>query len=357
MTTFIYIFILFFSTFTALLYEKSKSKNFQFIFLSFTYFVPLTFMALRYHVGIDYNGYESIFNIIKSGQSSYVEPGFVILNKIVQYFDFNVEGVVFISSVIFMTFSYKAIPKNGFAIGIFLLISYYYFLGGYNQIRQGMVVAIMTYALKYIYGKNMLIYMFFAFISLSLHFVTALIFILIYFIANRHISKYFLISIVVVAYFIYITNAIANVVDFIVNIFIPNYKHYLTSKFGMAISTNFIDTKVLPFINLLIGVWIFFHKDIVIKKFPIANIYINLFAFYLSFYFFRYNMIILERIQFTFILSTIIMVIYIIKTFSTESRKMILFVLSIISFLYFTISFTAPGRHMYPYKTILFDKD
>lgn len=344
------------STLSAYAYEKSENRNLQIVFFSFSFFIPFIFLVLRYDDGTDYMAYVDIFHIIKSGFSSYVEPAYYAINLLVEKLGLGYEWVFIVSGFIFMFFVYSAIPKEGFALGMFLFIDYYYFLGGYNQVRQGIASAIMAYSIKFIFEKKRRYFIYNIF-AILFH-TSAVVFLPLYLFANKYINRYLLMLAILIAYTIHIIGGIELFIALVTKTFFPGYEHLVTSeKFGIPLSTNVVDTKILPFLNLLFGLVIFANKDKIVEKFPISNVYINLFTIYLMFYFWRYNMIILERIQFLFIIPAIIMIVYAIKSLEIHYRKIAIFIIGVVSFLYYMLNVYAPGRHVRPYQTILFDKD
>jgi len=122
-TYLIYNFILFGATVSAYLYEKSNNKTHQIIFLSLTFFIPFFFLAIRYNIGTDYPNYVMYFEKIASGMDTIKEPGYELVNKVVAYFNLDVQWVFVFFGFFYLFFGYKALPQKGFAFGVFLLIS------------------------------------------------------------------------------------------------------------------------------------------------------------------------------------------------------------------------------------------
>ena len=360
---FFYSLLLILTTLSAYLYEKSQVGYKRALFFFFSILFPFLVIALRYDVGEDYEAYVIYFNELSQGLDlSYVEPGYKYLNYFLSYFDFNYQSIFVLSGFIFLFFAYKSFPREGFALSTFLFLSVYFFQGGFNQIRQGMAVTIMVYALKYIYSRQFLIYFLFSLLAMSMHFPTGIVLFLVYFFANKSVKKSFFIVTIVLIFILSYLHFFQNVLYQIVHFVIPSKAWYLSSGFGKSTASSFgILTQLL---YLSIALITFSSKDIVTSQFGNrANIVINLSFFYFAFYFIHFEINIFSRVQNMFVFYYIFALMYTIKSFEKKSRLIAILLLSIIviAFYYRFIwngnNISGHSTHIVPYKTILFDKE
>ena len=146
-TFILYNFILIFGTlfaYMSTLIKEMWGKKF-FIFLSFlTLFVPA---ALRYGVGTDYLGYESIFNeILFTGSIEKTEPFYGLLNQIVIFFTGSFHWVIVLSSLLTFVFVYKSVVHSKqifLTILLFVLLLYLY---SFSTVRQSLAIVISMFA-------------------------------------------------------------------------------------------------------------------------------------------------------------------------------------------------------------------
>jgi len=189
MTFAVYNFILFGATLSAYLYEWAKSENAKLVFFIISFLIPFFFLAIRYDIGTDYQNYVDYFYRIARGELVPKEPGYVLLNYLIAYFDLSVQWLFVIFGFFFLYFAYKALPKDGFALGVFLFISTMYLYEGFSAIRQGLAIVIMANAVKYAYDKKFKMYLLWAFFAMMIHFVTAFLLLIIYPFINKSINK------------------------------------------------------------------------------------------------------------------------------------------------------------------------
>jgi len=361
LTTYIfYSFILFWTTLSAYLYERSEDyKKNVFYFMAFL--IPLVLISFRYEMGTDYIAYVELFHQVKAGYYSTVEPMYMLLNLLIIELDLDVQWVFFIMGFLTILFSYKSFPKDGFALAVFLFIVIYYFQGGYNQIRQGLAVAIMSYAMIYIYEKNIIKYILFSLFAMSLHFPSGMILFSMYFFANMKINRFFLMAIVISSFFIVQQSLLSKAALAVIETIAPAYAYYLNGKFGTSVEN--IYGLFAPLVQAMIALIIFFFKEKIIKQYPRANIVINMYVFYVVFYFFRFEINIFSRLQYIFVYPFIFSLVYFIKTFHKKGRGFILFFLGLLYYLIFIRYIynghidNLEGTHVRPYQTILFERD
>jgi hypothetical protein len=357
----IYNFILWGATLSAYAYEKTESKNSRIVFYSIAFFIPFIFLAIRYDIGTDYQNYVDYFYVIANGNIVMKEPGYLFVNYFIASFGFDVQWLFVFFGFFMMLFFYKALPRDGFTLGVFLFIALFYLYQGYSVMRQGLAIAIMAYAMKYIYSKKFLPYLFWAIFAMMFHLSTALILLVMYPFANIKTNKIILI-VIIIAFFIMVkfTNISAKVLEFGAML-IPKYKWYLASqhlvvaKAGLGISGTII--------KISIPITIIFFKDEIINKYAEANVLINFYFLYTIFYLLHTQMSLFGRLEDIFIFSAILSIVYFSKTFEIKGRVIILFIIGLFYYLMFmryiatgTAGADNGGVYVNPYQTVLFDR-
>jgi len=352
----IYNFIIFGATFFAYLYEKSASKKNQILFLIISFLIPFFFLAIRYDVGNDYHNYVEYFYKIADGAIVLKEPGYLLINIIIADLGLNVQWLFVFFGFFTMLFVYMALPKDGFAIGVFLFIVIFYFLWAYTSLRETLAMAIMFYASKYIYQKRFLPYFLLFLLAMMFHIMIALLLLIIYPIANKKTNRFFLI-IVVIGTFIMVqfTDVAHSIVESVVMLF-PKYSWYLNSKYMLPAGTS--AGLLGPIIKIFIGLIVIFFKDKVIRKYPEANIAINLYVLALLGSILLLDISIFSRFEAAYMLFFILSIGYFIKTFDKNTRIVPLFLISLFYYLMlmrYVDMATADidnGIYLRPYRTI-----
>ncbi len=356
-TFLIYNFILLGATFFGFLYEKSQNKGTQKLYWCLSFMIPFTFLAIRYDIGTDYQSYVWYFHKIANGDVVLKESGYVFINEIIAKAGLDVQWLFVFFGFFFLYFIYKAIPKEGFAIGVFLVISIMYLYEGFSALRQGLAIAIMAYAIRYIYEKRFIIYLFWATIAMLFHFITGFLFLLAYPLAKVKVHKSLAIATIIILFFLVQYTNISQMVMIKVTEVFPRYAWYADSQFVAGGKTAY--GLLGPLIKVSIVIFILLFKDKIIKKNPKANLALNLLVIYILGYIFNLQVSIFSRIEHVFIFSLILSVIYFINTF-TKEMKMFLMV-GLLSFYYMMfMRYITNGTlevdnavYVNPYQTIL----
>jgi len=355
-TYIVYNFIIFGATISAYLYEKSDNKINQIIFLSIAFFIPFFFLAIRYNIGTDYPNYVVYFEKIASGIDTIKEPGYELVNQIIAYYNLDVQWVFIFFGFFYLFFAYKALPKKGFAFGVFLFIAISYLYDGFSAIRQGVAVMIMAYAMKYIYSKEFKKYLFWSIMAMSFHLASGFLLLITYFISNKNFNKYFLMLFMIFAYILVIyTGIIESMLNIVVSIF-PKYAWYLQSEYMQPSS---IGSGLGILFKIFIALIVIFFKDKIGTKYPESNIVINLYVLYILFLIFRMKIMIFGRMEHMFIVSYIFSVVYFLNTFKKMSKIFVSIIILSIYYLIF-MKYIITGTkdidnsvHISPYQTIL----
>jgi hypothetical protein len=348
------------TTLSAYLYEKSEDSK-RVVFYGMAFLVPLVFISLRFNMGTDYPNYVEIFYDIASGNYLRTEPAYTLLNIVVYELGLDVQWVFSVMGFLTLLFTYKSFPKDGFAFAVFLFILIHYFIGSFHMIRQGLATAIMAYAMIYIYEKNFLKFVFFTVLATAFHLATGVILFTTYFFANKKINRFVLIFIIMLAFIIVQQGLLTKGATTVINVIAPAYSYYLSGRFGASVEGSY--GMVAPLMQALIAISVIFFRERIIEKYPIANIYINLYVLYIVFYFFRFEINIFNRLQYAFVYPFILSLVYFSKTFHAKGRVFILLLLGLLYYMIF-LRFIYNGdindehsTHVRPYQTILFDKD
>ena len=352
-----YNFILFGSVYFGYLYEKSNVGTFKSKFyLALTFIIPFFFLAIRYDIGTDYQSYVTYFRWITEQGNDSKELGYTFLNHSIAFFNLDIQWLFVFFGFFTILYFYKALPKDGFALGIFLFVTIFYLYEGYSAIRQGLAIAIMAYAAKYILSKKPSVYFLYGVIAFMFHSVTAVVLLLSYFYANRKINKFVQIAVLVIVFgLVSWTNLPQKVLTLLITL-TPKYSWYLESQFIQEAKTSF--GLLGPLIKTGIVISVLLFKEKIINKYPIANIHLNLLFLYEVFYLFKLDIQIFGRLEHVFIFSLIISLVFFMKTVQKQSR--VIAIVIILVFYYFLfIRYIANGTidkdnsvYISPYQTI-----
>ena len=153
---------------------NKKAIKMIFAFISVLFFVLIGF---RYS-GYDYTSYLSIFEDVKDGNEVFaIEPGFIGLCYISSTFRILLLIVSLLTIVIQSLFLYKTSDLPIFSL--FLLSATFLLPTFMGQIRQGIAIGFVAFALYYYNNKKYYLYILFALIATLFHFsaLVAVIFI------------------------------------------------------------------------------------------------------------------------------------------------------------------------------------
>lgn len=169
--------------------RKKRKKNRIFYFSS----LPLILISgLRYDVGTDYfpTYYTGFYRILTRKMVDNFEIGYILFNKLIQIFTDNVFVLFFLTSILFIMFTFKGIYNLSINIplSIVLLLLTRYFFISMNGVRQFISLAILLCSIKYIIERDLKKYLFFMLLAFLFHY-TSILFIPCYFLCRLKISK------------------------------------------------------------------------------------------------------------------------------------------------------------------------
>lgn len=316
---------------------------------AFFSFLPLYLVsAFRYDVGQDYfYTYVPLFNsVANTGTYKSVEKGYILLNKLVLLFTSNYAGIFILTSFILCFFIFKCIFEQSKmpVISSYIFVTSTFYFISMNLVRQAITIAIFFYSIKYIKDRNFKRYLFMILIAASIH-VTALIYIPVYFIANKSIKfKNFIITYISLFIGLPLTK------DFIYFIISKTkYAYYIGSVYD-----NGERVSVSPLISLSIVLLTYFYIRKTKKKDFYDNIYLNIqiIATLSSTALGIFPLALRIFIDFEYI--QILLVASIIKMEKNKFNRMVLIAAIIILYglyFYYTIGIKN-GSNVLPYKTI-----
>ena len=251
----LYIVLFFILLFIALLPKKYANLA------SYFSLIMLLFLAsLRsFDIGTDTKGYSDIFNYIKSDidVSSYIESGWVYLNKIVAFIGLNYTGVLFLSEILCIVPVFYVLKKSvkNYNLGIFIYYGMYLYLHSFNIIRQCVSMSLCLLSYYYFIHRKIKSSILTFLVAFCFH-KSALIFSCVYFLRFLNITTGFVIILLFISFLfgIFITNKI---ILFIVG----PYSHFFqNSQYGFreySVSTAFFCALV----NLFFIVFILIKKQ------------------------------------------------------------------------------------------------
>ena len=119
-------------------------------------FVMMSFAALRFGVGADYEGYRSYFEKVGHLDFVFVEPLFYILLWLVNLVGGSFELFNFIFQIIFFCLLYFVISRNAAIpiVSFFVFFSLYFFGGPFGQMRQALAMILCLLGLHFFFREK-----------------------------------------------------------------------------------------------------------------------------------------------------------------------------------------------------------
>lgn len=300
--------------------NKNKEKYDDYNFLAFMSMFLIS--ALRnYTVGTDSEMYMNIFRKVStySLDSSPVEIGYLLLNKILSFINvFGGYQIIFIiTSAIILFLMAKTIIENSkrYELSIFLFITMYFYYNSFNQIRQYIAIAIMFYAIKYMFNKDIKKYVICSVIAFTFH-QSSIIMIPFYFILQMNLSDKIVkitLGLSVVGYLI------LDKVLLVVFSLIPRYQKYAEGELSKLLTDGSNIVHAIILLALFIVVYKFKDKLISIDK--RNNVYINAILFATAFQILGTKTVLFSRIVYYFSIYAILLIPSIVDIFEGENRK------------------------------------
>lgn len=243
-------------------YKTITSDSLKRLIIFIVIVLPMTLVhAFRYGFGVDYSGtYQSVFYQVKYGvvniNTSHVEIGYYLLNKIVAYFTNDYVWVLFWASILTFTVTFTAIYRfsNMLTLSLIMIFLSGFYFDATNIVRQEIATAFFLYS--YIYIKNQKLIKFLICIMIGAFFHQSILFLIpLYFLNRVKINNKVWI---LITFAIYIFR---NQINYWINNFVINgemyhkYANYLNISISPELSYLFVTG------GLLLILWVFVNQD------------------------------------------------------------------------------------------------
>lgn len=309
------------------------SKQFNFILYSFSVFILVVFIGLRFETGgSDWTVYKIYFEYVSplsellTSPSLYFynywghgfEPFFKFYSSFLKIFSDDYRLLIFISSLFSLTvvskFFYKSSPYP------YLSLMIYYssvgLLGDMTVTRQMIAVAIFILSIESIVNKKPLIFFILTSCAFLFHY-SAIILFPIYYVyhGTKDFNNYFILIVILIVISITVDNKIMKIIEIVVSsinlgwVFELKMNQYLSEVKTAEISFGF--GTIERFFTLF---FIYIYKNIIIElnpKYGKIIIFLALFNILLSIVFLDFNSVYL-RFRYFFIFANSILLIYLI---------------------------------------------
>lgn len=197
----IFLFIIIGCFYSRISKDKDKDKVVLIIIVVFT-----VIYGFRFEVGVDWFNYIRVYE--RQTADIYaldtLEIGYKVLNVIAYYVDKGIVTVIFLSTILFISFSLLSAQKLGINPFYFFSIvaPYHFVMSGMNYTRQGVALSIFLYAISCLINREKYYFLFFITIAGTFH-VSAFCFAPLFFIESkkRHIIILLGLVIPLISYF------------------------------------------------------------------------------------------------------------------------------------------------------------
>jgi len=329
-----------------LMYKISSSRVYAYVAIM----ALIIFSGLRVNVGVDYSSYMEIFSKILSGSEIIIEPGVLLLSKLVFILGGNEQAILFTFSLLTIVsfYRYMSFFSKDILISLLFFLSFgVFFLASLNLIKQYMAISIFAYSLIFLWQRSFLKYIGLIFLAGMFHY-SALLLMPLYFICHRtyKIWQYLLILVFILLG--------VELLDVLINF--TKYSIYLEESHQEVMSSD----RNIFFIGiyLIISVVVLSTKNM-ISKFKGSEIFINMSYISLVFilssflsdlpnmFFFRFNNY--------FVIAYLIIVTYYIYLFKNSSRIIltIIFYCLMVSYTIYSTGFNGERYSLTPYSATL----
>lgn len=278
----IYLYIGFFLSylsFVEIFFRKVQNSKFSFIVV----LIILFFLSfLRFEVGADWLAYLAFYT--GSGPVENTEIGYRSLNNFFAKLDFPYFVFLAVVSAITLGFIYNAVKDMKYKmIILYVYFSELFLYYNFSGMRQGLAIAITLFATKFIISREFTKFFLLVLLASTFH-VSALIFVIAYFIYDYKMTKkgvFFLSSIVIFA-FLFINNIVELILQLVDSRHL--YFYLRIAEVSENNTINFIVGLLKRSVILIIFFLLpnYVKDDYGLKKF--IKIYIIGFFFYALFY-------------------------------------------------------------------------
>lgn len=159
------------------------------------------------------------------------EPGYLILNKVLNYVSTNVQflliiyGIIVIISVARFVYKYSKIPWLSF----YLFVSMSFFTAFMNNIRSSIALSILLWSLDYVKERRPVKFIFFVILAFAFH-KTAVVFIFIYFLYAIRSKRVYILTTTVVGCVVLFEGE--KIINYLISHYYPIYATHVVSGKG-----------------------------------------------------------------------------------------------------------------------------
>ena len=324
-------------------YQYDKYKILQNIFIVSMFISIWMVSGLRYNVGTDFKSYEILFENVDNYDitNSVFELGYLILNKITKLLINDSQVIFLITSLIVLILIVRTVYKysSKLELSMYLFINLYFYYESLNIIRQYIAIAVMFYAVKYVYNRNFIKYILCILVA-SLFHTSAIFSFPIYFMYNFKLTNVKILKGLLVS--MIILNLVQPVFN-IISLFIPRYSYY---SGGELFSTGTYRSIIIMGTIFFIA---YIKRKTLIQNDYKNNLYINVLfiAFMLSFM--GLKSVLFIRIMVYFSIYSIMIIPNIVNTFDTKLKPIIYLLVITISYVYAYLLLSINDGGVLPY--------
>jgi hypothetical protein len=249
----------------------------------FFYISVVLFVGLRGNVGTDTHRYIEAFKYgisdvfssdIFSLRLPYSEYGFILLNSIVKTFtnNYNILFIIIALLTYYFIFSSLNYYSKYFYIGFLVYFLRFMLLRDFNQIRAGLAISIVIYAIRFISKKKLIKYLFWIIIASSIH-ISTIIALPFYWISQIKFQKKHILFLIILSIIVNFTSFPILLAKYVFDLFSLGTS-YVTGS--LAYSSG-LDNPVIWYQLLILIMYSFFEKILSIKQkeyYIIRNLYL-----------------------------------------------------------------------------------
>jgi len=321
---------------------KYKSKNIMIAFIC----IILSFIAgVRFYIGVDYGTYLQVYNGINNiNDYNYIEIGFRIITLIVKLVFDSEIAYFFIFAFLGIAYASKGIKNESNApyMSFFIYFCIFYINYIFNGMRQGVVMGIFVYSLKYFRTNEFKKVLFISLISLSIH--SSGIYIMIaYFIRNIELKYKYYWIILFVGILLCLYNPLESILSKI-HIF------GISQKINSYNNTFLGSLDMIGILQRVLILLIFILNINLINKNSNAKQLLNIYVLgWIAYCLFSFQSMLATRINMFFRIIEIILLPYVSYNIKNRPLKLVIFIIIILWCGILLVS-QLDNYHNFPYK-------
>ncbi len=298
--------------------------------------------GLKYETGVDWLAYSYLFDetppidqitsdIGRKQILGSLDLGYSILNSVIKYLGGSIQTIFFIMSLATSYFLIKAmkIYTDFLITGLLIYYSMAFFILDMSGIRQAFALSIFLYSLQFVYNRKALPYFLWIIFAALFHW-SAMLFLPLYWILQRRIHTWGLITFFCFSICLFLLN-----IKWMENIFLtifPQMQNDLLAGKLLVYTTNtaFSSERQLnttTVINILLNIVIFFvlikNRKRLEEAYPYFNLFLNIFMLQMFAYFCLYEFLeIAERMRLYFLVANFILLPYVIGIHKNVAKRL-----------------------------------